>query len=463
MRLALVLAAAMLPLSCSFTTATGFDECMTDTDCASDSICIRHYCIKMPQGCRRGAGAFNIADHVAFGAVMPLTDTMGNPDQGQNASLNAYTMAVDEMNIAGGASGMRKFALYVCDQGQSSDLAVTQAAFLGQQAKVPAVLSAGSAQALSVSAATRDAGTLTMSPRATSPLLVDEFHTVTNDLLWRTAPPDTLQGRVLANLLLNDPAYAGATKIGIIYVGDAYGTGLQNELSSRLRGSRTVQGATFMSGDDAGTASAVMMIANFAPKATVVIANSLDVKAVLTDAFTHAQLQRASGHKWAFADGARQPVILTAPNAVTELSGSLGTAPAQGAGVIYPTFHDAYVSRFMDDPGKYAYTSHSYDAMYLLGIAASYATSGGRSLNGATMATAMNLVSAGSNLTIQPSSFPLMINAMTTGTSIDVEGNSGSLDFIPDAGAPYAKIEEWSIAADGGITTVRLIDPTTIN
>src|SRR5262249_14151222 len=159
------------------------------------------------------------------------------------------TLAVDEMNQRMGANG-RNFAVYVCDTQRSEDRAKAQGAWMAQQAKVPTVITSGSQQTLTISFATRDAGTMIMSATSTSPELVSEFEN-SGELLWRTAPPDTLQSRVLANLLLTDPTYAALNNIGIIYVGDPYGSGLEAELLPRLRNAgRMVTTVPFDTGAD---------------------------------------------------------------------------------------------------------------------------------------------------------------------------------------------------------------------
>src|SRR5690554_2289577 len=64
------------------------------------------------------------------------------------------------------------------------------------------------------------AGIVQFSPANTSP----DFTTWDDDnLYWRTAPSDLLQGEVLGNLIASD----GASTLGMIVLNDAYGTGLQ--------------------------------------------------------------------------------------------------------------------------------------------------------------------------------------------------------------------------------------------
>jgi branched-chain amino acid transport system substrate-binding protein len=148
-----------------------------------------------------------------------------------------------------------------------------------------------------------------MSATATSPELVTVFNVNTDGLLWRTAPPDTLQGRVLANLLLTDPTYMTAAKIGIVYVNDAYGSGLQAELSRRLT-SKMVVTAPFESGMDSSITTAVGALAPMSGtpvNATVVIGVTSDTKKILQAAFARPELLRAAGHRWASRTRPRTP------------------------------------------------------------------------------------------------------------------------------------------------------------
>jgi branched-chain amino acid transport system substrate-binding protein len=294
-----------------------------------------------------------------------------------------------------------------------------------------------------------------MSGTSTAPDLIAEFVS-SGGLLWRTAPPDTLQARVLAVELTTEPRfnYDGGTALGIVYFNDAYGQGLSGELKARI------PAATAVPLSDPASVVATLK-SRGATGVTVLIAVPSDAKPFLQAAFGDPQLQRASGHTWAFADAAKDPDLLTVPNASTELAGALGTAPAQGAGAPYPIFRDAYLAKFGLDPNNYSFTSHSYDAMYLLGLGASYGTGAGAPLTGHSIATAMGLVETGQMLEIRPTDYASMSTALAAGMSINVEGNSGHLDFIPDAGAPLSPIEIWEIGADGGIQTLRTVDPPT--
>jgi ABC-type branched-subunit amino acid transport system substrate-binding protein len=71
------------------------------------------------------------------------------------------------------------------------------------------------------------AGVMQISPANTS----DIFTTYNdNGLYFRTAPPDTLQARALADLILED----GNSSIGILALNDPYGTGLAENTKNNL-------------------------------------------------------------------------------------------------------------------------------------------------------------------------------------------------------------------------------------
>jgi branched-chain amino acid transport system substrate-binding protein len=319
---------------------------------------------------------------------------------------------------------------------------------------VPVILTSGSQQTISVSQATRADGTMVMSATSTAPDLVAEF-AASGGLVWRTAPPDTLQARVLAEELTSEPRYGydGGADLGIVYIDDAYGQGLSAELLTRI------PAATAVPVNDP-VAAVTTLKAQGATRITVLIAVVSDAKPFLQQAFNEPTMRRDAGHEWAFADASKDPDILSVPTAPYELSGALGTAPAQGAGAPYPIFRQAYISKFGADPNDYSFTSHSYDAMYLLGLGASYGTGAGRTLSGHTMAAAMNLVSSQDTpINLQPTNYVSMSNSLAAGTAINVEGNSGHLDYIPDAGAPYSKIEIWEVTVDAGFQTDKLVDP----
>ncbi len=451
---------ALALAGCSLTTATGFEECDTDSQCGADRVCLERYCIRLPEGCKRGTGAFDTAERISFAALLPLTDSPdgGTVDESEVENLNALTLAVDEGNQRDGIAG-RRFALFVCNTGDDDATLKAQAQWMDQSLGVPAVVVSGSSATISAANVVTPDGVLVMSADATSPELLGTYQS-TMQLVWRTAPPDTLQARVVSDeLSLWQTSQPSLQKIGIAYVDSTYGQGLGLALASRLPMARfTSKLAPYPRGGD--PSSAIATLAGFSPNLTVLVAFPTDVVAIVQQAKTHPTLTRAGGHQWFFTDASKDPAILD-PTVLSEIDLSYGTAPAQGAGAHFPEFRDRFTARYLVDPSDYSFTSHSYDAMYLLMLAAAYATSSGGELNGARMAEGLGRMSSGSPIILSPDNFSLGVSALQGGSTIDVEGASSELDLDTDAGCPAASsspYELWQVR-DGGFVTSQVIVP----
>jgi branched-chain amino acid transport system substrate-binding protein len=209
---------------------------------------------------------------------------------------------------------------------------------------------------------------------------------------------------------------------------------------------------------DAGAVVATLLNGT-APKATVVVALPEDLRALVTAAGATTQLSKDGGHAWMMTDIAKDPAIINSAT-LPQLVGSLGTAPAQGAGSAYPFFSDRFKARYGVDPADYSYTSHSYDAMYLVMLSAAWASQGGAAISGPRMNEGMHKVTGGvTSYRLLSVDWVSAVNALTSGVTIDVEGSSGKLDFDYDAGAPSAPYEVWRITPDGGFVTDRILQP----
>jgi branched-chain amino acid transport system substrate-binding protein len=373
-------------------------------------------------------------------------------------NLNALELAVDEGNQRDGVGG-RQFALFVCNTGDDDATLKAQSQWMDQSLHVPAVVVSGSSATISAANVVTPDGVLVMSADATSPELIGIFET-TGGLVWRTAPPDTLQARVISDeLTLWQASQPSLQRIGIAYVDSTYGQGLGLALASRLpMGLFTSKLAPYPRGGD--PSGAVATLAAFAPNLTVLVAFPPDVVAIVEQAETHPTLTKAGGHQWFFTDASKDPAILD-PSVRAELEGSYGTAPAQGAGAHFPEFRDRFMARYMVDPSDYSFTSHSYDAMYLLMLAAAYAVGGGGELTGTRMAEGLGRMSQGSPIVLSPDNFLSGVSALQGGSGINVEGASSPLDLDADAGCPTAAsspYELWQVS-DGGFITSQIITP----
>jgi Periplasmic binding protein len=163
-------------------------------------------------------------DPLIIGTLLPLTGNLAflGPPEVAGAQL-----AVQEINEAGGVLG-QDVQLVEGDSGDTSTDTATQTVDRLLQADVDAIIGAASS---SVSQTVIDtitgAGVVMFSPANTS----DLFTTYDDSgLYFRTAPPDTLQARALADLIIED----GNNSVGILALNDPYGTGLADMIDSGL-------------------------------------------------------------------------------------------------------------------------------------------------------------------------------------------------------------------------------------
>ena len=178
-------------------------------------------------------------------AVLPLSKTgvarKGNgvlkfggllPETGNLAFLGAPMIAgveyaIDYLNKAGGVLG-KPVEYSSGDSGDTStDTASVTVDRLLKEGVDAIVGAASSGVSLTVIDKITAAGVIQFSPANTSPKLTDYAD---NGLFFRNAPPDDLQGAVLAEIIVAD----GAQSVYIMALDDAYGTGLANVVEAVL-------------------------------------------------------------------------------------------------------------------------------------------------------------------------------------------------------------------------------------
>ncbi len=161
---------------------------------------------------------------LVIGTLLPLTGNLaflGPPE------VAGAQMAINDINAAGGVLG-QPVQLIEGDSGDTSTDTATQTVDRLLQSGVNAIIGAASSGvSLTVIDTITGAGVVEFSPANTS----DQFTTY-NDrgLYFRTAPPDTLQARALADLIGAD----GNNTVGILALNDPYGTGLAENTRKNL-------------------------------------------------------------------------------------------------------------------------------------------------------------------------------------------------------------------------------------
>jgi hypothetical protein len=173
------------------------------------------------------AAAFGSGDGTGplkIGTLLPLTGSLaflGPPE------VAGVQLAINEINEGGGVLGA-PVEVVSGDSGDTSTNIATQTVASHQQAGVHAIIGAASSDVTkTVIDTVTQAGILMFSPANTS----NDFTTYEdNNLYFRTAPPDLMQGQVLADLITQE----GNQSVGILAQNGEYGTGLAEVIVENL-------------------------------------------------------------------------------------------------------------------------------------------------------------------------------------------------------------------------------------
>lgn len=161
---------------------------------------------------------------LVIGTLLPKT---GQGASGYPPLIAGVKLALDEIKNAGGVLG-KPVVLYEEDDGTSAEKAKVATSKLISSRRVHIIIGAGSSSVTkAVLPQVTAAGVLMISPAATS----DELTALPDDnLFFRTAAPDTLQAKALADVVMRD----GGLKLFIIAREDSWGTGLAASLRTDL-------------------------------------------------------------------------------------------------------------------------------------------------------------------------------------------------------------------------------------
>jgi branched-chain amino acid transport system substrate-binding protein len=358
---------------------------------------------------------------LTVGTLLPQTGSLaflGPPE------FAAVELAVQEMNEAGGVLGkdVKKFN---SDSGDAQNPIASQSVDRLMSRNVDTIVGAASSSvSLLVIDKITSAGVLQISPANTS----DAFSTYCdNGLYFRTAPPDTLQGRVLADTIIAD----GNQTVGIMALQDAYGTGLANHVETNVTASNgEVVEKIIYDPKAANYATEVQSIKAADPDAIVVIGFAETQKII------PEMIKQGIGpatKKIYFVDGnladyseAFEPGTL-GPNVKGTLPGVAATAELK--------------ERLMEvDPKltEFSYAAESYDATMLVGLSAIAADSD----YGPDIAAEMvNVSKEGTKC----SAFAECKELLENGEDIDYDGYSGPVEFLEngDPGVAFIGIYQY--------------------
>jgi len=377
------------------------------------------------------------------------------------AEMNAAELAVQQVMRQEGLAG-RPFGLVKCTNESNSFLdSLTQddanemvSEYLADQVGVVAIVGPATSDRVdSAFLAVEPYGTLMMSPTATSPSLteIDGARSTYDDpgLLWRTAPPDDLQGRVLAEYAISE----GLNRIAAVYEEGPYGTALAVVFRAAYEGSGTVVDLLpYTAGSSASLADQVDSAASANVDAVLFISAEKDDVADFLQAAVDSSGFR--GKRILMADGARDTSIFEAVDGLTSafLEQIQGTAPSPAKTQVYENFADEYRSKYPNfDPEQTPYTAYAYDAAWLVIYGAAWAHYNEVSMTGLGVARGLRQLSKPGGVTIDigPTQWNALWARFREGEQVNVRGASGELDYDPETGETSAPIEVWGVRFGG--------------
>ncbi|MEV4687343.1 ABC transporter substrate-binding protein [Microbacterium sp. LWH3-1.2] len=288
------------------------------------------------------------------------------------------------------------------------------------------------------------AGIITFSPANTS---LDFTNWDDNNLYWRTAPADTLQGEVLGNLVAED----GHENVAVLYQNDAYGTGLNQVFQEVFTGSggEIVAEQSYNTGDT-----------NFDAQISAILASNPDAIALITfdEIFTVGPALIAAGYP-------AEDLYLVDGNlknfgadpkwpAGVSMEGAKGTTPAGPAPdeEFQGRLNDWWVADGNSELTDFSYGNEAYDAVVLLALASLAANSS----DSADIAAKLQEVSGGSGDGEKCDSFADCADIILGGGTADYDGYSGPITFDEHGDPTEATIGVFQYGADNTYTRIDL-------
>ncbi len=481
--------------SCPPAAAKACTAAKCTTDLGEPATCVADACVKLRSvDCPIVAGATDSDDVIVIGAM--LAQNGSNASSG-TARINSVELAIKEINTAGGipdpdkCKPARKLALVACDDsniipdgGTPAPDGGTQrmraAAHLIDELKVPAIVGGStSGNTLDIAKrATVPAKVMLFAPSSTAISITapTDFNASPDGtrLLWRAAPSDVVQSKVLqlsyAALEAETKADGGPAnvKLALVVKNDAYGKGIQSAFEAGL----TVNGVAAAGNpnftaivykntpadiDGVLQAQAVTDLTTFAPDIIVMAGTSEATTGILQP---YEATNPAKKPNYLLADGQRKLELLAAVEASASLRARMrGSVPGIVTALAQDFFNFRFKAAYPNNPQLSYGMAGSYDIAYMIAYAA--AASKGAKVDGTTLAKNMaQLVGGTQVIDVGPQSLTQGMQAMVNGAKTDFNGASGPLNFDLASGEAPSDYTIWCVGIDPNTTKPIFNDAT---
>ena len=342
--------------------------------------------------------------------IIPLTGGLSLLSPPEVAAIH---LAVDEINAAGGVLG-NKVELTIADSGDGDTLQIADQSATKAIAKKADVVIGAASSGVTRSIINKITGAkiAQISMSNTAP---DLSTWKDGGFYFRTAPSDLLQGKIIANQILQD----GSKNVAVIYQDSPYGKGLSDVATSVLtKGKATVTGYAFPE-NETNFASIVDKALAAKPDAVLLISYDEAKKAIpalKAKAFDAKNLYLVDGN---LADYSKESFA-------EYLNGAKGSLPGKATD---KSFAAKLKAKYKKVTGKalteLAYGAETYDAVVLAALAA----------QAAGVATGTGIKSQITNVSltgpgkVKVTDFASGLKALKAGKKINYDGQSGPVEF----------------------------------
>lgn len=363
-------------------------------------------------------------------AIIPLTGGLSFLSPPEIAGINA---AVADINAAGGVLG-KKVQFTINDSGDGDTLQIAdQSATKAIAAKADVVIgAAASGVTRSIINKITGAKIVQISMSNTAP---DLSTWKDGGYYFRTAPSDLLQGRIIANQILQD----ASKKVAIVYQDTSYGKGLKDVAASVLtKGKAAVESYAFPE-NETNFASIVDKALAAKPDAVLLISYDEAKKAV--PAF---KAKGFAGSNLYFVDG--NLADYSKESFADYINGAKGSLPGKAvSSSVKAKLGAAYKKATGKALTELAYGAETYDAVVLAALAAQAA---GDASGPGIKSQITNISLAGAGKTTV-TSFAAGLKALKAGKKINYDGYSGPIEFDKNGDPTGAYIGIYRFGADG--------------
>jgi branched-chain amino acid transport system substrate-binding protein/neutral amino acid transport system substrate-binding protein len=372
---------------------------------------------------------------VKVGVMQSLTGDLGSYG---GSMTDAIKLAAKQVNANGGILG-KQIKILVEDDQTNNVAAVDAVNKLVKVDRVPVIVGAtGSGPSMSIIDITTKSGVMQISSSNTG----TEFTTYKdNDLYFRTASSDALQGAAMAKLAKE----LGYKTASTIVINNPYGVGFEDVFVKAFEadGGKILEKVKY---DPSQTVfdSEVQKLAAAKPDFIMMVSYPETGSLILKTAYEKGALKTMP---WLLSEGLKADNLadLVGKDSSGEYiaAGLQGLTPDPSAGgKAYDAFKEQYTAEYGKEPGIYC--SNSYDAMALVALAIEQAK------NSTGRAIADNIRSVANPPGVEVSDLKEALMLVRDGKDINYQGASGEITF-DDHGDVSGTYSIWTVAQNGSI------------